>query len=193
MPELDFATPDFGRHIDVEARIAATPESATIKGLMFKPLLRAAQASGGAAPGQGHYAAFTDYPLREFMQVQVAAARAAHPELPLGEGLRRLGRPVYRELRESAAGTFLFALAGGDLMASVRLVNRVYNMLTTARADSTVVDERQALIHLRGTHAFPEVYQAGIYEGALEVFGRQGDVRVRQLGPGNLDIQLLLA
>ncbi|MFH1808394.1 MAG: DUF2378 family protein [Pseudomonadota bacterium] len=192
MAESEFTRPDFLSPIDVEARIAATPEHSTIKGMMFKPLLKAVEEKTQQRLGRGHYAAFTDYPLREFMQVVVEAARTLHGDLPLGEALRRLGLPVYGNLKQSAAGTFLFALAGRDLMAAVRLVNRVYNMLTTASAEAEIVNDRHAVIHLRGSYAFPEYYQTGIYEGALEIFEQQGQVRMRQSAPGAIDFQILL-
>ena len=186
----DFVVPDWSAPLDVEARLAAVPAEAKVKGLFFRTALREAEGRTGSAPGRGSYSPLSDYPVKELIEVLVECAKLAHPDVGRREGLRRLGKLIFPALRENAAGRFLFSVAGGDLVAAVKLIGRAYAMLSTARAKLVEAHPDHAVIELRNSWTFPDSYHAGVLEGALEAFHRNGQVRLRNVKMCDVDVLL---
>lgn len=182
-----FSPPDFQASLEYERRIAATPMTATVRGMYFSYLLRAAK--GFDLGDTDRYIAFRNYPMRDYMDLLVRFARAVYPHLALREGLRRIGWETMPTLLESIVGRVVFAVAGRDLMQVINLAPRAYQLsISPGWVAVPVCSERQAVVEFRGIWNFPECYQVGVMEGVCRTYGRTGVSRVRVLSEQDVDL-----
>jgi uncharacterized protein (TIGR02265 family) len=187
-----FSMPDWSASLDLEERLAAVPADAMNKGILFVGPVKAVKEKTGKKVGRGDYGLFTDYPVREMIEVVLESAHLLHPDLPPREGIRHIGQAVFPRLKESAPGRMLFALAGNNIFSAVRLVGRAHALGSCTRAQATVVDDHTIVVEIRNAWVFPENYQLGIYEGALPAYGRTGTVLVRRRSLCDVDLKLTL-
>lgn len=190
---LDFHSPDWNEPIDVPARIRATPPEATVKGMFIEAPIAVAQRRSGQRPGRREYIPFKDYPVAEHNQVLVACAMAGYPDVPLREGLRRLGRDALRTFLESLAGRVVFAAAGRNFDAALGLVAKSYGI--TGPVGSAAVTARTpdaAVVQLRRCYNFPDCYHVGVFEAAMDHFREKGEVLIRVLSVCDVDIKMSL-
>jgi uncharacterized protein (TIGR02265 family) len=186
----DFQTPDFRRPLDVEGLLAATPASATIKG-MYPQRLVELMAQHGSAGDLRKYIPFKDYPLREVMQQVIDAARHLHPTLPLREGIRELGRLVFPTLQASIAGRVMFSFAGNSYEGALKRVAQGYSLSQSpGSAHLQRISKGEAIVELRGVWNFPDCYQIGVHEGALAWYKCEGRVDVRIHSPCDVDLRI---
>jgi uncharacterized protein (TIGR02265 family) len=188
----EFRLPDFSLPLDLEERLARVPDDACTKGLIFNSALRQVKAKTGQTLGRGSYSMFTTYPVRELLEVLVAAVELLHPGLPPREGLRRIGQQVFLDLRASTAGTFLFSVAGRDIFGAIKLVSRAFDLFSSASGRAEAIDDRNILVELRDSYTFPECYQVGIMEGAMDWFGAQGEVLLLRRSICDVDLKLAM-
>jgi uncharacterized protein (TIGR02265 family) len=186
----DFRKPDFTLPLDLDDRLTQVPADARTKGIIFSSALKKVKAKSGASLGRGSYSTFTDYPVRELLEVLVEAVGILYPEVPPREGLRRLGQRVFTDLRESTAGTFLFSVAGRDIFGAIKLVSRAFDLFSSASGRAEAIDEHNILVELRDSWTFPEAYQVGVMEGAMQWFGAEGEVLVRPRSICDVDLKL---
>ncbi len=192
MVPTDFAEPDWNAPLDLEERLAHVPADAMNKGIVLMGPVHEVKEKTGKQIGRGEYGLFTDYPVKEMIEIILEAARLLHPDVPIREGIRRVGRGLFPRLRSSAAGRMLFALAGNNIFSAVRLVGRAHALGSCTRASASVVDEHTILVEVRNAWIFPESYQVGIYEGALPTYNKTGRVLVRTRSLSEIDLKLVL-
>jgi uncharacterized protein (TIGR02265 family) len=197
--DLLFRVPRFDRKIVVEEHVRLLPHGAACKGLFFNdpiqrlrkvspqhPLLSSSEIAGR------RYVPFFDYPYSDFMRLLAATAADVYPSAPLGEGLRRLGRAGYEALLQSQVGKVLFGVLGRDFESVVRAGVRGWSVsVSFGKVELEALGPRHMRYHFREFPAYLETYQVGIVEGAMQVCGVSGEVRVklRDLGHGTLDMR----
>jgi uncharacterized protein (TIGR02265 family) len=179
--------------LDIAERLRAVPRQATVKGMFFDGPIAEAFRRSGDRPGQASYVAFKDYPLTEHIQVLVACAMAGYPDVPVREGLRRLGRDAFRTFLGSLAGKVLFTVAGRDFDAALGLVARSYAIAGPV-GTAAVVERtpKAAVIHLKDIYNLPDCYHVGIFEAAMEYFAKDGEVLTRVRTPSDVDIKMAI-
>ncbi len=190
--------PSFAAPIDVDKHIRALPPGATAKGLFFRDPLRRVQER---QPGLDIFAKagvptrrvlpFFDYPYDELMRLLVAAAGVLHPSVPLGEGLRRLGRGAYEALIQAQVGKVLFAALGNDFSRVAAVGARGWKVsVSFGQVRFEALGDGHAAYHFSSFPAFLGTYQVGVVEGAMRICGVQGEVwtRLDGLGKGTLEL-----
>jgi uncharacterized protein (TIGR02265 family) len=137
------------------------------------------------------YHALLSYPGRELLEVLVEAATLAFPEVPLREGLRRLGHQVFPAVKGTAAGTFLFSVAGSNVRAALGLTSRAYALFGShARAELSAVADDTVIVELRNVWSFPDCYHVGIFEGGVSAFGGRATVAVCRHSDCDVDLRI---
>jgi uncharacterized protein (TIGR02265 family) len=183
----DFRAIDDRSPIDVEARIAETPLTATAKGMFFEQFARAARKSG--RPCEARYVPFRDYSLRDFMRLLADYTRERFPGVPLREGFRRAGWEAYSALMNSVVGRVLFTFAQGNAQAALRLAPQAYKYsLSECSVTARVSTSEQMVLEFRSVWNFPECYQVGAIEGGCRAFGAAPRIRTRVLSPSDVDM-----
>jgi len=172
--------------------IQATPSRATVKGMYVESFLGSVVREGLARPTDRRFVSFKDYSLREFMDLLLRSTAELYPTRPPREGLRMLGRMAYPTLADSTVGKILFAIAGRDWKAALPLSRRAYEIsLNPGKAELIDLTEKSAVMCLRDVWNFPDSYQVGIYEGAMECYLIHGTVTARPCSR-LCDVDLLL-
>lgn len=189
-PFSAFRVPDFSAPLDAEARIAMAPSDGWVRGMFFHDPIALARERSGRAPGLSRYTSFKSYPLRDYLRVLVSCAQLVHPDLPLREGLRRLGHLAYPAFVGSTIGRVLFSVAS-DWIAALRLASQAYRVaVSPGRVFVQDAGPGRAIAELRHMWSFAEAYQVGIFEGALRAFGKTGTVRIRIQTTSEVDLLL---
>ena len=115
-------------------------------------------------------------------------------ELPLREGLRRLGQGAYETLVSSMSGRVLVALVAGSWLALLRAVPKAYQIAGTARAELLVLEgddhAGEAVIELQRLWTFADSYHVGVFEGALKAWKREARIRLVQHTPSDVDLRI---
>ena len=193
-----FRAPDFARPFDLSAYLANTPDDATCKGLFFQDVIKAVQSAGRAAAAQRlpqlsrRYVAFSDYSLREHMELTTQVAGILYPDVPTREGLRRLGWLVFPGFAESLVGKVIFTIFGEHLDRVYELGPRSFPVsLSRGRAETERVGERHWRITFREIYGFLDCYYVGVIEGPIRRLGKTADVRFHasSLSDGVMDVR----
>ena len=172
---LGFAPPDFVARIDPLDFARQTPLSATIRGAFLADLLSLARAAGRELTcdnADKKYHAFKDYPLVEHVRLLPEVARAVHPSVTLGEGLRRIGQRMYPMFASSLVGKVIFSTVGHNPSTVLRAGVKAYNVSSSVgHVDILEIDDHHGHFHLQDIYNFVEQYHVGIFEGAIRVIG----------------------
>ena len=189
----DFISPDWRAPLAPEAYFARMPGDAKTRGMFFNGLLREVKQHSGVelrGAESKSYIAFKHYPLREFMELLLLAAKQTYPGLPVREALRRFGRSSYTTLVEnSAAAKIIFSAAGQSLSAAFGLASRAYSLsLDPGGAKILASGASFVVMSLRSLWCFVDAYHVGIAEGFVEVFGHKGEVAVRRRSLCDIDL-----
>jgi len=179
--------------MDLAERVRIVPPEATVKGMFMEAPISIAMARSGQRPGRREYIPFKDYPVSEHNQLLLACAMAAYPDVPIREGLRRLGRDALRTFLESLAGRVVFAAAGRNFDAALGLVARSYG-ITGPVGTATVVERtpEAAVIELRQIYNFADCYHVGVFEAALDHFRQPGEILIRVRSICDVDVKMAL-
>jgi uncharacterized protein (TIGR02265 family) len=184
-----FAPPDDQRPIKPEEVIERTPADVSVRGMFFNSYMQEARARGITLEGVTSHVGFKYYPTREWQHFIVQVARKFHPGLPLGGALRRLGLSAYPTFAESMVGRVIFGVLGKDLARIMRVASKGFeHSLSTARVEVVGADEHSARLHLTGVYGFFDSYTVGVFEGAIKVCEREGDVHVRLISHGEGEV-----
>lgn len=197
--DSQFETPRFARPVVLEEHVRALPDGATCKGLFFHDIiehLRTGAPNHALLARDGlalkRYVHFFDYSYADYMRVLHGTASAVFPAVPVGEGLRRLGRSSYIALLNSQVGKVVFGVLGADLRRVLEMGARGYQIsLNFGKVEAEVLGADRLCYHFRDLPAFLETYQVGVIEGAMEVCGYEGQVRIlmKNLGNASLDVR----
>jgi len=181
-----FVTPRFDTPVDVEGHLARLPANATCKGMFFRdmialatPHVREDELLAAAGIPARRYVGFLDYPMRDNLKLTVEVAKVVHPAVPLGEGLRRLGRTGYQTFLSSHVGKVLILAVSHDLGAVLELAPRAYPLVMNFGELSTErPGPRTVIARCRSFPAFVATYQVGTLEAVFAHFGVAGQLRV---------------
>ncbi|HEX5751869.1 MAG TPA: DUF2378 family protein [Archangium sp.] len=124
-------SPPHGSEEELRGLLAALPESAAVRGMLFNAVLEVVRQRGGEAAvhqclgrlGEKQFLDFFSYPSSKYLEVLYAAARlgGGEPE-DFETALRQLGQQAAENFLVSAAGRTLLVLVQGD---PHRLINRL--------------------------------------------------------------------
>jgi uncharacterized protein (TIGR02265 family) len=172
--------------LDVDAFIAGVPEDARVMGLFTNQFSGyvAAQCPRNLAEYQRRYPRrplFDEVPYRTHLRHYVGAARLAHPDVPLAEALRRLGRSTYPRVLSTLPGRAIFAALGRDLAAIFRHGPRAYELLEKngTRVSCTSIGPRAIRCDYAPSYHFLQATMVGVVEGAALYCGASPVVTVR--------------
>jgi len=148
----------------IEAMNEAMPEDAAIRGMMFASINIALKQHGHEALSSKERVSFKFYPRRLFLEEVVQAASIISPD-DLAQGLRLLGRPVYRTFRDTLIGRTLQAVADFNtysitkqMPAGFRAGNRY--------GQATIHERRVGFLHLEFKDVWNYLhYSVGFLEG----------------------------
>lgn len=189
--EQDFCEPSFDAEPDLAAVLARIPDSATGKGMFLRRLLKELSCRGLPLPTQESFLPFQDVSLRLCAEVNVLAARALHPGLPLGEALRRVARMSFETFQDSLAGHLILTGTLHSPHPTLALASRLVGYTTNVGSlRSLYVDANTRLVRARDVYLFAEWFGVGMAEGVLGACGRRGRVLVRRFSP--LDVDFLI-
>jgi uncharacterized protein (TIGR02265 family) len=178
-----FSVPDFAAPLDVGARLKLIPPHATVKGMVLDGVLKETARLGQALPTRGPYVGYKDYPLPEFLALQVEAAARVFPALPPREGLRRLGQGAYPALFQSMIGRVLFGVLGKNPETLVKVAPKGYAVTgNTGQVDVIEATPQGALLRFQEFYGFLDSYHVGVLEGAITACNRSGRVLFKPLG-----------
>lgn len=191
--------PRFDRSVQLEEQIRLLPPNAACKGLFFNdPIQRLRKVApdhpllAPSALAGRRYVPFFDYPYADFIRVLGGVAEAVYPTLPLGEGLRRLGRAGYEALLQSQVGRVIFGVFGRSFEDVVKTGARGWAVsLNFGKVEVEVLGPQHVRYQFAGLPALLETYQVGIVEGAMNVCQVEGEITVhlRDLANGSFDIR----
>jgi serine/threonine-protein kinase len=195
-----FRAPDFTAPVDLEAHLAALLPGTTVKGMFFAGLVdlctkagRGLDLSRASPVRPRRYVAFFDYPMADLLRLQVAVAQVLHPDVPLREGLRRLGRTAPDDLLGSHVGKTIFGVLGRDpetLLLHIPKAHRLTSNCGTFTAERATPG--RVLLHARDMPAFLDCYQVGMIEGVLRHSRAQGRVHVASAGIADATFEITL-
>jgi uncharacterized protein (TIGR02265 family) len=175
------------RPIDADRYIKACPLSATTLGTFFHNVRQAVWETTGGVPkslltglSRERWISFRQYELREFMLMLVNAARILHGDVPLAEGLRRLGRLAYPSFASTMAGRVVLFAFGSGLEQMAETLPKAYAIgVPDANIEVTKLATRHYRIRYTNVHCFVDTYHLGVIEGAFIAQRVQPKVVVR--------------
>ena len=181
--------PPWGAPIDADALIRAVPANATISGVFLTAVAEAARARGHTLHmARERYTPFTPYPLREHCELMVEAATTMWPELPLRQGLRKLGRGSPVALMKSVLGRVVLGSAEGPTQI-LRAMAKSYPLHT--RPGSLEVHElgpRHVIVRMLDIHYFLDSQHVRVFEGVMRFAGVEGQVRMKSYSRTDADL-----
>lgn len=186
-----FSAPSWTDPLDADERITHTPEDATLRGVFFQSVLENLESHGKKSPFREQYSSFVRYPLREYMQLALVAARELHPDEPLRAALRQIGRAVYPAFAATMAGSAIFAFGGNDFGKVAALAEKAYSIsVTPGRVSLRKLGARHLVAELRDVFAFLDCLQIGIWEGAMIACHTEGTINLRMLSSSDGDLEM---
>ena len=176
-----FTAFSFTQDIDLDAVRRTISAGSVVKGMFLGSVVEAVTAAGKTLPRADRFLAFKDYPSETQLDLLVDAARALHPDVPLREGIRRIGAGAYPALVSSMIGKVIFGVLGTDITKITKLVHKAYEISgKPARATLIDLSANHSLVRLDQT-LLPDCYQVGIFEGVFRLCGKVGEVYGRAL------------
>lgn len=176
----EFRDPDWTGPLDLEQRLETLSADAMTYGFAFRGAVEDLVAKNGSDGGYPDHGAFARYPIRDFIRFVADIAPKLHPDVPIREALRQMGRRQLPRIRENSAGRMILAVAGNRLESAFKVVGRLYQLMSAAEATLVESGPGFALVRVRNIWTFPYAYQLAVYEGALEMYGHRGSVRYRE-------------
>jgi uncharacterized protein (TIGR02265 family) len=188
-----YYAPSWDAPFDAEAYLRTVPPGAMIKGLFGATVSAAAkQRKLTLKRAAEKYLPFLDYPLVDHNRLLLECATTFWPDLPVRQGLRKIGRAAMASLLET---TFGKALLGGltqpDTVA-LALGSLAKAFATTLSKPTPLFEvietgDRSALLRLRDSWTFLDSQQVGIIEGLGKLCGVRVEVRLAIESPGSAE------
>jgi uncharacterized protein (TIGR02265 family) len=185
-----FADPDWSQAIDFSKRLAAIPPGAMVRGMFLQLVVDAVGATHMAKRPIKRYSAFKNYPLREYVELLGFAAEHMRTKAP-AECMRRLGWRVYPNYAKTITGTAIFSVAGHDFHRIIELAPTAYRIsLQPSEIRIRKLEPQYAEIELRKLYNVPEFHQVGIWEGAMQTCGVQGQIKTEVIDFGAVNFEI---
>lgn len=170
--------PTLSHDVDVARYIRACPADIMTQGTFFRYLRGAVEKKRGptdalfAGLARRDWTQFGRYPLRDFMQLAVNAARVMHADVAISEGLRRVGRLAYPSFASTMAGRVVLFAFGDELENMVNAIPKVYALTVPgSHVEVQMVAPAEYRFLYRGVHSFVDTYHLGVLEGAVLEMG----------------------
>jgi len=177
---------------ELQRCVEDTPKDATVKGMFIDSFLKTLDGARIPRPTDKRFVSFRDYPLTSFMDLMLSSTAAMYPSHAPREGLRLMGQLGYPTFASSTVGRVIFSLAGRSWEAALPLASRAYEVsLTPGRATLTNITPNTATLELREVWNFADTYQVGVFEGAMQTFNIEGQVKAVKRGK-RCDVDLFL-
>jgi uncharacterized protein (TIGR02265 family) len=174
-----YAPPDFTRPLDVDAWMRALPSNATCKGLVAESVLDAVP---GTKLTDVKFAPFRDYPLRDILELKLAAARVLRPGAPIREGLCVVGQALFPKFVSTLLGRVMYGVFGGNVSSILRMANKSYEQTqNTGRVETVVVSPTSVRMHFANCWTFLDSYHVGVVQGTLAACKVDGVVHVKMV------------
>lgn len=185
-----FAEPDWSQPIDYEARLAAIPADAVIRGMFLQLLVDTIGPERFTAQRARRYVAFKNYPMREYVELLAFGAECSRSKRP-ADCARRLGWGVYPRYAKTISGTAIFAIAGHDFRRVIEAAPTAYEIgLAPAQILIRELEQSYARVELRGVYNLPDLHQVGIWEGAMKTCGVEGTIKTRVISFSAVDFEV---
>lgn len=137
------------------------------------------------------YLPFNAYPMADYLRLAVAVARHGWPELPIGEGLRRIGHQAYDTFLDSHLGKVVFGAFGRAFHLIAKHGDKGWALsINFGRIAVEELGPRHFRYHFSDMPIFLETHQVGAVEGAMKATGVTGEVLVepRELSSLSMDL-----
>jgi uncharacterized protein (TIGR02265 family) len=186
-----FVEPDWNAPIDFNERLAATPAKANVRGMFLQLLMQGLGPEATAQVRDRRYVAFKNYPMRDYIELLALSCKSGQSRFSAAERVRQLGKAVYPNYANTITGTAIFAVAGRNYRRVLELCPAAYRIASDV-SEVTVrsISDDHAVVELRNLWNLPDYHQVGIFEGAMQVCGAQGNIRVQTLGFGDADFDI---
>lgn len=171
----------------LRARIATTPSDAQVRGMFLSELLRSAPQTTAESR---RYVAFGLYPVREYMELILRVAQARADKAPPATAVLRTALGVYELFAKSLIGTAIFAIAG-NFRRVVEGAAKAYTVsLPHSQIEVLELASGAARVRLRNVWPYPDIFQAGIWLGAMEKMGANGEIEVTRHSLGEAEFEM---
>lgn len=167
--------------LDVAQALSAIPEYAVAKGYLIRAVVRAAERFDAILPSaRPHYVPFDDYPLREHARLMCEASGVIYRDLPLREGLRRIGWYTPQAFAQTLLGRL--RLAGiSDVLSVIDAIAAGYEAsLSHGRVTVENWSNGYAELRLADVYHFLDSHHVGVFEGCVRHVRGEGSVRIVQ-------------
>lgn len=172
----------------LRARIPATPGTASIRGLFPGEIVRLVPEI--SAP-RSRYVPFSNYPMAEYLDLILQAARVRYPNMTAGNAVLRLGTHVYTTFASSLAGMAIFSVAGIDFRRVIELAPKAYEVtLKPGKINVIHAGPRAGRIELRNVWAFPDIFHAGIWLGGMAACKVAGSISIARHSLCDVDFDM---
>jgi uncharacterized protein (TIGR02265 family) len=172
-----YAPPDLTRPLDVDAWLRTLPANATCKGLVAESILDSVP---GTKLTDVKFASFREYPLRDILELKVAAARVLRPDAPLREGIAVVGQALFPKFVSTLLGRVMYGVFGGNVSSILRMANKSYEQTQNlGRVETTVVSATSVRMHFTNCWTFLDSYHVGVVQGTLAACKVAGVVHVK--------------
>jgi uncharacterized protein (TIGR02265 family) len=186
-----YVEPSCDAPLDAEAYLRAIPPGALIKGLFAATVNAAAkQRNLTLSRSADRYLPFLEYPLVDHNRLLLEAAKAFWPELPVRQGLRKIGRAAVTSLLETTFGKALLGGLTNPDTVTLALTSLARAFTTTLSKPTPVVEvietgPQSAILKMHDVWTFIDSQQVGIIEGLCKLCGVRAHVGVAIDGPAS--------
>ena len=190
-PPPGFTRPDYSTPFDFEARTKGLTPERTIKGFLLQGMLNTAKEAGRPLPGERKYVAFKDYSALDGAKLTVEVAGHLHPEVPIQEGLRRMGRRGLHFLSDSMLGRVILGTVGLKLETLLAATPRIFSQIIQHGPRVSLVEQSSHHACLHYQNFFPDFLdcvQLGVLEGGLIAYGKTHEVFIRKIAAGEAEL-----
>ena len=188
MSSEGFHEPDWSLPLDLDERVQRAPEGIVIKGMFFEQVQTVLNEHASEVDASGHFGAFRDYPLRDWLQLLHDGAVKIFPGFPPQRAIFEMGRPTFGRFRSSLLGRVLFA--NDTFEACLRSATKAYkrtSTVTTCEVVDVLVD--RATVQIRGCWDFP-AWHVGVFHGALQTCGKHPSIQICQYALQDFDLEI---
>jgi uncharacterized protein (TIGR02265 family) len=176
---------------DIDTHVAGIPKNASTRGFFANQMLKYLPDTRPEAQAEylrlhpEPFPSFREVSIRDMLRRGFDAARLAHPDLPVAEALRRMGRSGYKIVLDSLLGRMIFATVMNDLDVVYRIGARSYDQ--GQQNGSRLVYTRLGDTHFRydfdPCFGWLDSYHIGLIEGPALKYGFSTEIQVYLQGP----------